>query len=51
MQSMDHLIDSVAVFICEEKNQPVQNFFSKSDLNYAYSQIPLDENCNFNIQG
>ena len=53
MQSIDHLIDSVAVFISERKNKPY--FFSKLDLKYAYSQIPLDENikkhCNFNILG
>ena len=53
MRSIDHLIDSVAVFISERKNKPGQYFFSKIDLIYAFSQIPLDENtkkhCNFNI--
>ena len=55
MQSIDHLMDSVAVFISERKNNPGQYFFSNIDLKYAYSQIPLDENikkhCNFNIIG
>ena len=55
MQSIDHLIDSVAVYISERRNLPGKYFFSKIDLKYAYSQIPLDENiqkhCNFNILG
>ena len=55
MQSIDHLIDSVALYISERKNLPGQYWFSKVDLKYAYSQIPLDENiqknCNFNILG
>ena len=55
MQSIDHLIDSVAVYISERKILPGKHFFSKIDLKYAYSQIPLDENiqkhCNFNILG
>ena len=55
MQSIDHLMDSVAVFISERKNKPGQYLFSKIDLKYAYSQIPLEENikkhCNFNIIG
>ena len=55
MQSIDHLIDSVAVHISERKNLPGKYFFSKIELKYAYSQIPLDENiqkhCNFNILG
>ena len=53
MQSIDHLLDSVAVYISERKNKQGKHFFSKIDLKYAYSQIPLDENikkhCNFNI--
>ena len=44
MQSIDHLMDSVAVFISETKNKPGQYLFSKIDLKYAYSQISLDEN-------
>ena len=55
MQSIDHLIDSVAVYISERRNLPGKYLFSKIDLKYAYSQIPLDENiqkhCNFNILG
>ena len=55
MQSIDHLMDSVAVYISERKNKQGKYFFSKIDLKYAYSQIPLDDNikkhCNFNILG
>ena len=55
MQSIDHLMDSVAVFISERKNKPGQYLFSKIDLKYVYSQVPLDKNikkhCNFNIIG
>ena len=55
MHSIDHLMDSVAVFISERKNKTAHYFFSKIDLKYAYSQIPLDENIkkhfNFNILG
>ena len=55
VQNIDHLMDSVAVFISERKNKTGQNFFSQIDLKYANSQIPLDDNikkhCNFNILG
>ena len=55
MQSIDHLIDEVATYISERKRNPGQFFFSKIDLKYAYSQIPLDPNiqkhCNFSILG
>ena len=55
MQSINHLMDSVAVYISERKNKQGKYFFSKIDLKYVYSQIPLDENikkhCNFNILG
>ena len=55
MQSIDHLVGSVALYISERRNLPGQFLFSKIDLKYAYSQIPLDENiqkhCNFNILG
>ena len=55
MQSIHHLIGSVAIYISERKNLPGKYFFSKIDLNYADSQIPLDEktqkHCNFNILG
>ena len=55
MQIIDHSQDSVAIYISERKNLPGNYFFSKIDLKYAYSQIPLDEiiqkHCNFNILG
>ena len=55
MQSIDHLVDSVALCISERRNIPGHYLFSKIDLKYAYSQIALDENiqkhCNFNILG
>ena len=55
MQSIDHLVDSVALYVSERRNLPGQYLFSKIDLKYAYSQIPLDKNiqkhCNFNILG
>ena len=55
MQSIDHLMDSVAVYISERKSNQGEYFFSKIDLKYAYSQTPLDDNikkhCNFNILG
>ena len=44
MQSIDHLVDSVALYISEKRNLPGQSLLSKIDLKYAYSQIPLDEN-------
>ena len=54
MQSNEHLIDSVAVYISERRNL-LGKYFSKIDLKYAYIQIPLDENiqkhCNFSILG
>ena len=53
MQSIDHLIDAVAAYIPERSNQNGIFYFSKIDLKYAYSQIPLDpelqKHCNFNI--
>ena len=55
MQSFDHLIDAVALRISERKSSPGMYWFSKIDLKYAYSQIPLDESiaehCNFSILG
>ena len=55
MQSIDHLIDEVANYISEKKQNPGQFYFSKIDLKYAYSQIPLDPNiqkrCNFSLLG
>ena len=55
MQSIDHLIDAVALHISERKASPGIYWFLKIDLKYAYSQIPLDESiakhCNFSILG
>ena len=55
MQSIDHLTDSLAMQIASNKNKEGPLWFSKIDLKYAYSQIPLDnsnaEHCNFNILG
>ena len=55
MQSINHLIDSVAVYISEGKPKQGKYIFSKFDLKYAYRQIPLDDNikkhCNFSILG
>ena len=55
MQSIDHLTDAVALYFSERKKSPVAYWFSKIDLKYAYSQIPLDESiakhCNFSILG
>ena len=55
MQSIDHLTDSLAMHISANKSAEGPWWFSKIDLKYAYSQIPLDESiskhCNFNILG
>ena len=55
MQGIDHLIDAVALYISERSKSPGTYWFSKFDLKYAYSQIPLDESiakhCNFSILG
>ena len=55
MQSIEHLTDSLAMQIASNKNNEGPWWFSKIDLKYAYSQIPLDdsiaEHCNFNILG
>ena len=55
MQSIDHLTDSLAMQISSNKNKERPWWFSKIDLKYAYSQIPLDESVaehsNFNILG
>ena len=55
MHSIDHLTDSLAMQIASNKNNEGTWWFSKIDLKYAYSQIPLDgsiaEHCNFNILG
>ena len=55
MQSIDNLMDSVAKYISDNKNEQGNFLFSKIDLKYAYSQIPLHpeirKHCNFNIIG
>ena len=55
MQSIDNLMDSVAKYISDNKNKQGIFLFSKVDLKYAYSQIPLHpeirKHCNFNILG
>ena len=55
MQSINHLTNSLAMQIASNKNKEGPWWFSKIDLKYAYSQIPLDnsiaEHCNFNILG
>ena len=55
MQSIDHLTDSLEMHISANKSTEGPWWFSKIDLNFAYSQIPLEESiserCNFNILG
>ena len=55
MKSIDNLIDSVAKYISDNKNKAGNFLFSKIDLKYAYSQIPLHPEirkpCHFNIFG
>ena len=55
MQSIDHLVVAVALCITQRKDSPGTIWFSKIDLKYAYSQIPLDnsiaKHCNFSIFG
>ena len=55
MQSIDSLMDSVAKYISDNKNKTGNFLFSKKDLKYAYSQIPLHpeirKHCNFNLLG
>ena len=55
MQSIDNLIYAVAKYFSDSKQIPGEFLFSKIDLKYAYSQIPLhptiQKHCNFNILG
>ena len=55
MQSIDHLVDAVTLYITQRKDSPLTFWFSKMDLKYAFSQIPLDnsisKHCNFSILG
>ena len=55
MQSIDNLMDAVEKYLSDNKHIPGEFLFSKIDLKYAYSQIPLhptiQKHCNFNILG
>ena len=55
MQSIDHLMDKIAMEFSELKTTQGTLHFSKIDLKYAYSQLPLHpetrKHCNFNILG
>ena len=55
MQSIDHLLDAVALYITQRQDSPGTFWFSNIDLKYAYSQIPLHnsiaKHCNFSILG
>ena len=52
MPNIDSLIDSISQYI-NDSNQGDNNYFSKIDLKYAYSQLKLhpdtSRHCNFNI--
>ena len=41
MQSIDHLMDKIAMKISDLKTTEGTLYFSKIDLKYAYSQLPL----------
>ena len=53
MPNIDLLLDIIAQVVKSDKTKPT--LFSKLDLRYAYSQIPLDrktrEQCNFSLVG
>ena len=53
MPNIDLLLDNIAQVVKSDKRK--QMLFSKLDLRYAYSQIPLDqktrEQCNFSLIG
>ena len=55
MQSIDNPMDSVAKYISDNKSKTGNSLFSKIDIKYEYSQIPLHteirKHCNFNILG
>ena len=55
MQSIDHLEDAVALYIIQRRDSQGTFWFTKIDLKYAYSQIPLDnsiaKHCSFSILG
>ena len=43
MQSLDHMLDTIACKISELKQKTGTLYFSNIDLKYAYSQVPLHE--------
>ena len=54
MQSIDHLMNKIAMQISEHKKTEGTLYFSKIDLKYVYSQLSLhpdtlQKHCNFNI--
>ena len=53
MPNIDLLLDNIALVVKSDKSK--QTLFSKPDLRYAYSQIPLDkttkEQCSFSLIG
>ena len=55
MQSIDHLMDTILKKTNELQIKTGTIHFSKRDLKYAYSQIPLhkdtQKHCNFNVLG
>ena len=55
MQSLKNLVNAVALKLSRQKEYPGTFWFSKDDLNYAYSQLPLEvwiaKHCNFSILG
>ena len=55
MQSIDHLMDKIGMKISQLKTQEGKLYFSKIDLKYAYTQLPLhpdtQKHCNFIILG
>ena len=55
MQSIDHLIDTIACKTSELEQKAETLYFSKKDFKYAYSQVPFHTDtqklCNFNILG
>ena len=55
MQSIDHLVDAVALYVTQRKQSPGTFWYSKIDLKYAYSHFPQDhsiaKHCKLSILG
>ena len=55
IQSIGHLMDKIAMKISQPKTSKGTLYFSKIDLEYSHSQLPLhpetQKHCNFNILG